>query len=113
MDLRTDSDSLDTAADDAEGDSPANQIQLCSNLDLPKGWSLDAELYYVDKLSKMDIPAYTRLDLRVGWQPTANWELSLNAENLLDDRHPEFGESYDFRPSQIPRQIYGQIILRY
>jgi iron complex outermembrane receptor protein len=113
MDLRTDSDSLDTAADDAEGDSPANQIQLCSNLDLPKGWSLDAELYYVDKLSKMDIPAYTRLDLRVGWQPTANWELSLNAENLLDDRHPEFGESYDFQPSQIPRQIYGQIILRY
>jgi iron complex outermembrane receptor protein len=113
MDLRTDADSLDTSAENEAGYSPLNQIQLRSYLDLPYGWSLDTELYYVDELSKMDIPAYTRLDIRLGWQPNPNWELSLSGENLLDASHPEFGERFDIISSEIPRQVYGQITWRY
>ena len=113
MDLRTDADSTNPEAVAEAGYSPASQIQLRSYLDLPRGWSLDTELYYVSELSDMQIPAYTRLDMRLGWQPHPNLELSLNLENLLDDRHPEFGERFDIIPSQVPRQVFGQLIWRY
>ncbi len=111
--LRTDADASDTGAEKEAGYSPASQIQLRSSLDLPQAWSLDMELYYMNELSGMDIPAHTRLDLRLGWQPGADWELSLGVENLLDDRHLEFGERNNIIPSQIPRQIYGRITWRY
>ncbi len=113
MDLRSDADSGDSWSAEMDGYSPVNQIQLRSCLDLAGGWSLDTELYYVDELRNMQIPAYTRLDLRLGWQPSAAWEFSLNFENLLDDCHAEFGERFDIMPSQIPRQVYGQITYRY
>jgi len=111
--LRIDAGSQDSMAEDQAGFSPMNQIQLRSALDLSHGWSFDTELYYVDELEAMNVPAYTRVDLRVGWQPSAQWEFSLNIENLLDDRHAEFGDRTDIVASQIPRQIYGQITWRY
>ncbi len=111
--LRIDDDSLDRGAEKEAGYTPMNQFQLRSALDLSRGWSFDTELYYVTELEKMDVPAYTRLDLRLGWQPNARWEISINGENLLDDQHGEFGERTDIIPSDIPRQIYGQVTLRF
>lgn len=113
MDLSVDADSGDTDAEIQNGIVPAHQIQLRSFLDLPHGWSFDSAIYYVDELSDFAVSAYTRLDLRIGWQPNAAWEFSLSMQNLLDDRHPEFAERTDIVPSEIPRQIYGQIIWRY
>ena len=113
MDLRIDADSGDTGAEMQAGYSPVHQFQLRSYLDLSHGWSFDGALYYVDELSDLNVPAYTRMDLRIGWQPNADWEFSLSLENLLDDRHPEFAELTDIVPSEIPRQIYGQIIWRH
>jgi iron complex outermembrane receptor protein len=77
------------------------------------GWSFDTELYFVDQLQEMEIPSYTRLDLRLGWQPSAQWEFSFSVENALDDQHPEFGERTDIVPSEIPRQFFGQVTWRY
>ncbi len=111
--LNTDPGSLDSGAEKEAGYTPMSQIQLRSVLDLSHGWSFDTELYHVGELEEMDVPAYTRLDLRLGWQPNANWEFSINAENLLDEQHGEFGERTDIIPSEIPRQIYGQVTLRY
>jgi iron complex outermembrane recepter protein len=113
MDLHAEADSGDTSAEEQSGISPVHQIQLRSNLDLPRGWSFDSALYYVDELSALDVPAYTRLDLRIGWQPDPVWEFSLSLQNLLDDRHPEFAERTDAVPSEIPRQIYAQITWRH
>ncbi len=113
MDLRTDADSTNPTAVVEAGYSPVNQIQLKSYLDLPNGWSLDTELYYVDELSEMQVPAFTRLDIRLGWQVNANLEASLTFENLLDDQHPEFGDRFNIISSQVPRQIFGQLIWRY
>jgi iron complex outermembrane receptor protein len=113
MDLRADDDSGDTSAEMQAGYSPVHQIQLRSCLDLSHGWSFDSALYYVDELKDLNVPAYTRLDLRIGWQPNADWEFSVSLENLLDDRHPEFAELTDIVPSQIPRQIYAQVTWRH
>lgn len=111
--LRTDPDSSDITSEKEAGYSPVNQIQLRSALDLPHGWSLDTELYYIDELSEMDVDGYTRLDLRLGWQPRTDLEFSINIENLLDDRHPEYGLRNDIVPAQIPRLFYGQITWRF
>ena len=113
MHLQTDPDSSAPFPEEEAGFSPVNQIQLRSALDLTHGWSLDTELYYVDELSDLDIPAYTRLDIRLGWQLRTDLELSLNVENLLDDRHLEYGQRNDIIPAQIPRLIYGQMTWRF
>jgi iron complex outermembrane receptor protein len=37
------------------------------------------------------VPAYTELDVRAAWRPTADFEVAVVGRNLLHDRHPEFG----------------------
>lgn len=98
------------------GSSPARQLQLKSRLDLSEKLELDAFLYCVGRLRvanvltpvPVDIPGYARLDLRVGYRPAKNLELSLAGQNLLDTRHQEFS-AYDVNASAIPRSVYGKV----
>lgn len=107
IDLEPDDDSRDETAEEAEGFSPRHQIGLVSFLDLPHAVSFDSEIYYVDELPEFGIPDYWRLDLRLGWRPAESLHLSLNGENLLDDRHPEFGERSGVFPAEVPRRVYA------
>lgn len=93
--------------------SPEHQVQLRSYLDLPGGVSLDAELYFVDDIKRFAIPDYTRLDLRLGWEPTAAWSLSLNIENALDERHAEFPTRSGVVATDVPRIFYGLVTYRF
>lgn len=95
-----------------EGSSPKNQFSARSYLDLPYHLQLDAALFYVDDLPGLDVPAYTRLDMRIGWQPAENLELSLKLENLTDNRHPEYIET-GLTEVEVPRSIYGKITWRF
>ena len=102
------------------GNSPAQQFQLKSWLNLSEKLDLDVFLYFVDSLHvanlatpvPIGIPGYTRLDLRVGYRPAKNMELSLAGQNLLDKRHQEFS-TYDVNTGTIPRSIYGKIVWRF
>jgi iron complex outermembrane receptor protein len=83
-------------------------------MDLPKGWSFDTSLFYCDSLHDGALPAYWRLDVRLGWRPCRAMEVSLKAENLLDGEHPEFEETiFHTRPTQVPRSILGEITWRF
>ena len=90
------------------GMSPEHQFQVRSYLDLPRSFSLDTEIYFVDKLKAVEIPSYTRVDIRLGWEPTKYWDLSLNMENLFDDQHQEFPTRSGVVATEVPRVIYGQ-----
>ena len=74
-------------------------------------------IYYVDSIrsGSMDAEAYTRLDLRLGWRPTGNWELSVVGRNLLDTYHQEFAtntaQTTDL--ALIERSVFGQVVWRY
>jgi len=68
---------------------------------------------YVDSLPSQNVAAYTRLDLRWGWRPRRDLELSLAARNLLDSRHPEFVTFEGPRTSEVPRSIYGGATWRF
>lgn len=107
---------LDANGNSAEREgeiSPQHQVQLRSYLDFPGGVSLDAELYFVDDIKRFTIPEYTRLDLRLGWEPTAAWSLSLNIENALDERHAEFPTRSGVVATEMPRIIYGLVTHRF
>ena len=58
------------------------------------------------------VPAYTELDLRLGWNATDALELSLIGQNLLHARHPEFGPPSPLR-QEIQRSVYGKVTWRF
>ncbi len=93
---------------------PSHQIKARSLIDLPWNLELDTSLYYDENLSSPDVPAFFRLDIRVGWRPIETIDMSFGVRNALDDRHPEFVDSLGFRQSsEIERSVYGRISWRF
>lgn len=93
----------------SEGSSPSCMGQLHSQWELSPSLELDAHLYRQGRLADLDVPAHTRLDLRLGWRVRPGVELSLSGRNLLQGRHREF-RSEDVQASDIPRSwlVQGQ-----
>jgi iron complex outermembrane recepter protein len=114
MNLHRAATSTDLTAENAEGDSPEHQFHIRSFLDLPHHFQIDSALYYVDALPNQRAPGYVRLDLRLGWSPTRNLDVSVAFLNLLDPRHPEFGATSPLvTPTEIERSIYGKVTWRF
>jgi iron complex outermembrane receptor protein len=86
--------------------TPPNQINLRSFLDLPGNREFDASLYYVQGFKHHDVPGYVRLDLRYGWTLRDGSQLSIVGQNLLQDHHPEFYEVLSEVPTEVPRSVY-------
>jgi iron complex outermembrane receptor protein len=109
--LKRDIGSLDTTSKEAgEGYSPQHQFQIHSNTRLPGNLELDASLYRVSRLVYPSVPGYSRLDLRLGWRFAERVELSAVAQNLLDDRHLEFGgKEPGVQSSFVKRSAYGKL----
>ena len=101
--------SIDAQAEGIEGSSPHHQVKLRSLLDLPRHLEFDTSLYFVDNLPGQDIPGYIRLDTRLGWNPTEEVEVSIALQNLLDDRHPEFGDASGVRATEVEHSLYGKV----
>lgn len=95
------------------GSSPRHQYKVRSLLDLPGNLEFDTSLSYVDSLAARDIPAYLRLDTRLGWRPSEVVELSVAMQNLLDDQHPEFTDQTGVTASEVPRSIYAKVTWRF
>jgi iron complex outermembrane receptor protein len=92
----------------AEGNDPTGQLWLRTSLDLPGRTELDGWLRHVDALPSPKVPAYTELDLRLGWRATPALEISLAGRNLLHAHHPEFGSPGPTR-EEVPRSLYGKV----
>jgi iron complex outermembrane receptor protein len=91
------------------GTSPRNQFQAHSYVDLPRHWEWDSFLYAVGKLPTDNIPAYVRLDTRVGWRFAESASISLVGQNLLQPRHFEFGPSIgNVHTTQVRRSAYAK-----
>jgi len=93
-----------------EKDSPQQQFHLKTSLVLPHHVELDTQLRYVDTVSHYQIPSYTTLDLRLGWKPLKNLELSVVGQNLLKKGHLEFGDdAFELQRTQIQRSVFGKV----
>jgi iron complex outermembrane receptor protein len=84
--------------------------QMRSSLDLGKSVQLETFLRHVGDLGVQQgrTPSYSALDIRVGWRPVSGLELSLVGQNLLDDRHPEFGTAPGY--AEFRRALYTKLI---
>ena len=115
MDLKPDAGSTDTRAALLEGRDPEFQWNLISHLDLPSNFEFDQMLYYVDALKSQQLQSYFRMDLRLGWRPEKNIEVSLVGQNLLDNRHqerePDRIQARDI--NLIERAYFAKLILKF
>jgi iron complex outermembrane receptor protein len=69
--------------------------------------------YWVDEISHLNVDAYTRLDLRLGWNPGRSIMMSLGCQNLLDETHHEFGDYEAFIATRVERSVYGKVTARF
>ncbi len=98
------------------GNSPKHQFQIRSMQDLPHDLTLDTAIYYVSSLPNLGVADYTRVDLRLAWQPVKGVEVSLVGQNVFDNQHPEFilgGATALAASSEVPRSVYGQLAWSY
>ena len=101
------------AGDAAEfgSNAPTHQAVLRSAYDFTRHASLDAQFRYVD--SVLVVPAYITADLRWSYRPTANLELSLLGQNLLDRHHPAQDSTIGAPTIEVPRGFSARILWRF
>ncbi|MFH2045359.1 MAG: TonB-dependent receptor [Pseudomonadota bacterium] len=98
---------FDTAA-------PRHQFSIRSSMDLPMDIEFDLWLRYVDDLPVINIDGYCTMDLRLGWKPTQNIELSLVGQNIFDNQHPEFQEELlNLDRTEVERTFYLKVTWRF
>lgn len=97
---------------------PRHQFSIRSSMDLPRRIELDAGLRWVDTLRMNNagavakVPSYFELDVRLAWHPTPDLEFSVVGQNLLHDRHAEYGVPGPAR-EEVERSVYAKIAWRY
>jgi iron complex outermembrane receptor protein len=106
------------------GTSPKNQFQIHSYYDLLKNLQFNASLYYVDSLPLINgvlyganyqsVNSYFRLDMNLRWQINPNMNLAVGVQNLLENRHEEYGDVMAVTiPSEVPRTFFAEWTMTY
>jgi iron complex outermembrane receptor protein len=97
-----------------EGATPRHQFGLRSFLDLPLGFQFDVQYRFVDELRSLPdvvsgegISQYSELDARLSWRNAEEFEVAIVGQNLLHDRHPEFGTPE--ARGEIQRAVYAKV----
>lgn len=109
-DLSLDPGSRDPTGGTGEGNDPDYHFTIRSFIDLPGRFELDAWLRHVDELPAPFVPAYTELDIHLGWRMSDRLELALVGQNLLHDQHQEFPSPV---PKEVQRGVYGKATWRF
>ncbi len=95
-------------------ETPEYQFSLRSMIDLPHNFEFDAWLRRVDEIQQLEISDYTQLDLRIGWRPHDNLELSLVGQNLLQSQQLEqLDETINFNHTEVERSFYLKATLEF
>lgn len=94
----------------AETDTPQQQFHFKASVNLPEHIEVDTQLRYVDGVDYYTVPSYVAFDMRVGWKPSKNLELSVVGQNLFDNHHLEFGNATSELPKvEIQRSLFGKV----
>ena len=114
MRLQRDPGSTDVTVATLAGTNPTHQWQLTSRFNITKQLDFDTNFFYVAALPDPGVPAYSRMDFRLGWRPTPPLEVSVGVQNLFDSHHPEFASAImNVVPSEVPRSVYAQAVWRF
>jgi iron complex outermembrane recepter protein len=97
---------------------PQHQFSLRSSLNLPRHMEFDTALRWVDTLHTNNgavvgtVPSYFEMDSHLAWHASDRLEFALVGQNLLHNRHPEYGFPSPARP-EIERTAYGKFTWHY
>jgi iron complex outermembrane receptor protein len=89
--------------------SPKRQAQLRSNIKLPHHVEWDTSVYFVGSLAMGPVPAYTRVDTRLGWHIGEFVDIGITGQNLLTPRHIEFFDGLQVTPMETARAVVAKI----
>ena len=109
--ITKDLDSRDIGGGASEANDPSHMFGLRTDLDLPGRVELNLFLRGIGELPNPRVPAYMELNGRIGWRPTQHVEVALAGQDLLHDRHPEFGGAP--RRIEFERSVRVQATFRY
>jgi len=104
--------SISTALDS----TPQFQAQVRSSVNLTRRVDWDVIGWHIGHLRDGGygaVPAYNRLDTRIGWRIRESLELSLVGQNLLTPLHAEFHNSYEVERTLIERSVFGKITWKF
>lgn len=94
-----------------ESRSPRHSLRLTAQTDVSERWSLDAVVRYVDELRLAPrIAPYWTADVRLGWRPRKDVELSLIARNIFDPRRQEFNSDPFFGTAEQRRTVLARVV---
>jgi iron complex outermembrane receptor protein len=110
--LRPRADSRDPNRGTLEGNDAPDIYSLWSSWELPRSVTLDGVLRRVAALPSPAVPAYTELDVRLGWWPTHSLQLAVVGQNLLHARHREYGAGTP-AASEVQRGGYAKATWRF
>lgn len=69
---------------------------------------------YADRFTTQSVDDYRTLDLRLGWQPKENLDISIVGQNLLDDAHSAFDPTLiAFVPTKVQRGVLAKVTWRF
>lgn len=103
--------STDRTNGSGESHDPNRHLVLRSSLEPVSRFQIDSTFRYVSEITNQRLPGYPELDLRLAWQPKRSLEFSITGENLLHDRHAEFGSPATRQ--LIARGVYGKVVWRF
>jgi iron complex outermembrane receptor protein len=110
--ITKDTDSRDIGGGATEANDPSHMFGLRTDVDLPGRVELNLFLRGIGELPSPSVPGYMELNGRVGWRATEHVEVSLAGQDLLHDRHPEFG-GLTPRRVEFERSVRVQAAFRY
>ncbi len=91
------------------GSAPSQQLHLGLSCEPMHAWEVDTHVFAVGRVAWGNVPAYTRVDARVGFSGVPGATLSVGDQNALQASHVEAGYQGDFSAVRaIPRLVYGQ-----
>jgi iron complex outermembrane receptor protein len=93
-----------------ENIDPTNQFSVRSSFDLPNDIDIDVGGRYVEKVAGAN--GYFVADVRVGWRPTPNWEVSVVGQNLLSANHVENSNVFSNR-AYVGPEVYGKVVFKF
>ncbi|MGI1669486.1 MAG: TonB-dependent receptor [Neptuniibacter sp.] len=102
------------STDVLNGSYAKNMLKVYSAFDISPRWTFDAWVSFIDEMpvpsnyalfQNEGVDDYISTNMRLGWSPERDVELSLKALNIFDSQHIEYiGESFS-KPTEIERSL--------
>jgi len=93
--------------------SPKTSYHIRSFMDLPGNLEFDVMLYVVGFVKRTNVVSYARLDLRLGWRPKPDLDVSLIVQNALKAKHNEFDTGLDEKETMQQRSVFLKVTKEY